>query len=54
MQNTKYKLEHGIRVNLIRRTELNLALRTSLSRLLVHLWKIDRVAKENSESKNKG
>ena len=54
MQNTKYKLEHGLRFDLIWRTELNLLLQTSLNRLFVRLWKMERVEKEKNKSKNKG
>ena len=52
--NTKYKLEHGSRVDLILRTELNLLLRTSLNRLSVRLWRMERVAKEKNEARKNG
>ena len=46
--NVKYKLEHGLRIDLIWRTELNLLLRTSLNKLSVsRLWTMERVTKEN-------
>ena len=50
MQNTKYKLEHGLRVDL---SFKNLLLRTSLNRLFVRLWKMERAAKEKMKARTK-
>ena len=52
-QNTKYNLEHGLRVDLIWRTELNIFLRTSLNRLFDRLWKMQRVTKEKMKARTK-